>query len=42
MGTKRVRSYTPASIKAIDKEDESRRPSSYVKLTPFVEEGTES
>ncbi|CAH0036266.1 unnamed protein product [Clonostachys rhizophaga] len=41
-GTKRVRSYTPASIKAIDKEDESRRPSSYIKLAPFVEEGTES
>ncbi|CAG9987863.1 unnamed protein product [Clonostachys byssicola] len=41
-GTKRVRSYTPASIKAIDKEDEARRSSSHTKLTPFVEEGTES
>ncbi|VUC24764.1 unnamed protein product [Clonostachys rosea] len=41
-GTKRARPDTPASIKAIDKEAKSRRPSSLVKLTPFVEEGNGS
>ncbi|KAM4054298.1 NADH dehydrogenase (ubiquinone)-like protein [Hirsutella rhossiliensis] len=37
-GTKRIRNYTPASVRAIDEEDEPRRGSPRVRLTPFTNE----
>jgi hypothetical protein len=36
--SKRSRNFTPASAKVIDKEDEPRRPSPRVRLTPFLED----
>lgn len=36
-GTKRVRNFTPASSRAIDEEDEPRRASPRVRLSPFAE-----
>ncbi|KND90082.1 hypothetical protein TOPH_05293 [Tolypocladium ophioglossoides CBS 100239] len=40
-GTKRVRNFTPASARAIEEEDEPRRGSPRVRLTPFTERAVE-
>ncbi|POR34960.1 Uncharacterized protein TPAR_04843 [Tolypocladium paradoxum] len=40
-GTKRIRNFTPASASAIDEEDEPRRGSPRVRLTPFTESAAE-
>ena len=37
-GSKRLRNFTPASAKVIDEEDEPRRSSPRVRLTPFFED----
>ena len=37
-GLKRIRNFTPASARAIDEEDEPRRRSPRIRLTPFAED----
>lgn len=37
-GAKRIRNFTPASSRAIDEEDEPRRASPRVRLTPFADD----